>query len=461
VNLRSTASASRQDRAAEEPINPREYRTPFQRDCDRILYSSAFRRLAGVTQVVDVFERQLFHNRLTHTLKVSQVGRRLAELLLAKYADHQEVFQESGGIDVDVVEAACRAHDLGHPPFGHIAEEELQKCAKSWNEQRGERRGAPLTPLDSFEGNAQSFRIINKLAVRTARLGRIVALNLTRATLAATLKYPWLSDDERANSKRKWGAYLSEADEWLYATRLTPPPTPSIEAQIMDWADDVTYAVHDLEDFIRSGHVPLAQLVSESGADEQARFITRTTEHLSGKTDISADEIQRAFIELKKRWLPRAYTGDTNSRAELHDAASGLITQYLHPCEVRDGSLWIDRARVVEVNVLKQLIDSPSIAARQRGQREVIASLFSHLVAWMAEAIEHPDELRRLPVALRSYYELSRGDPGMQAWARQDDELIGARAVVDFISSLSEGQAVELHGRLTGVVDTSAFTPWL
>jgi dGTP triphosphohydrolase len=79
----------------------------------------------------------------------------------------------------------------------------------------------------------------------------------------------------------------------------------------------------------------------------------------------------------------------------------------------------------------------------------------------MAEAIEHPDELRRLPVALRSYYELSRGDPGMQAWARQDDELIGARAVVDFISSLSEGQAVELHGRLTGVVDTSAFTPWL
>jgi dGTPase len=416
--------------------------------------------------VVEVSERQLFHNRLTHTMKVSQVGRRLAELLRWKYASQPSVLQQVGGIDPDVVEAACRAHDLGHPPFGHIAEEELQTCIERWNEKRRKLIGPRVTKLDDFEGNAQTFRIVTKLAVRTARSATILALNLTRASLAAILKYPWMSNDERAQSKKKWGAYQSEADEFNFATTLTHPPVASLEASLMDWADDVTYAVHDLEDFIRSGHIPLAALLSDQDSGEQSLFIARATERLTAKKQFTADEIHQAFSELKKKWLPKPYTGAPISRAELHDSASSLITRYVNQCEIRGQSLWVGRGREVEVNVLKQLtwcyvIDNPALATRQRGQRAMIADLFWRLGGWMDEARGDPAELRRLPVLLRTCYELSLNDPGMRGWAGDDKELLGARAVVDYIASLTEEQSIELHGRLTGGPSQSALSRWL
>src|SRR5262245_24256313 len=116
-------------------------RSPAQKDRDRIVYTSAFRRLAKVTQVVAADNGHVFHNRLTHSLQVAQVGRRLAEKLARK---SQDVIDRAEGLDPDIVEAACLAHDLGHPPFGHIAEEELNDLAGM--------------SIDGFEGNAQSFR---------------------------------------------------------------------------------------------------------------------------------------------------------------------------------------------------------------------------------------------------------------------------------------------------------------
>ncbi|MGB9286651.1 MAG: dNTP triphosphohydrolase, partial [Candidatus Sulfotelmatobacter sp.] len=127
--------------------NPRtdgDDRTPAQRDRDRILYSSSFRRLAEVTQVVSASSGYVFHNRLTHSLQVAQVGRRLAEKLCKKYPA-----LTTDLICPDVVEAACLAHDLGHPPFGHVAEHRLNELAKAYG---------------GFEGNAQSFRIVSSLA---------------------------------------------------------------------------------------------------------------------------------------------------------------------------------------------------------------------------------------------------------------------------------------------------------
>src|SRR5262249_40956494 len=151
-------------------------------DRDRILYSSAFRRLAGVTQVVSPAEGEIFHNRLTHTLKVAQVARRLAEMLATKYRDTAKAW---GGIDPDVVEAAALAHDLGHPPFGHIAEEELNQLVANAVRQTAGTKHAKARPVEGYEGNAQSFRIITTLAVR--RPEAECGLDLTRATLNATL----------------------------------------------------------------------------------------------------------------------------------------------------------------------------------------------------------------------------------------------------------------------------------
>lgn len=125
-------------------------RQESQRDRDRLLYSSAFRRLAGVTQVIAPGEGHVFHNRLTHSLKVAQIARRLAERILSK----QSSLAEQLGVDPDVCEAAALAHDLGHPPFGHVAEKELDRLVVEHG------------LMDGFEGNAQSFRIVNSLSVR-------------------------------------------------------------------------------------------------------------------------------------------------------------------------------------------------------------------------------------------------------------------------------------------------------
>jgi dGTPase len=131
----------------------KDQREHYQRDRDRILYASAFRRLAEVTQVVSPAEGEVFHNRLTHTLKVAQVALRLAEMLLNRKGGAKRA-EAWGGINPDVVEAAALAHNLGHPPFGHVAEDELNHLVSR------------LAGADGFEGNAQSFRIVTKLAVR-------------------------------------------------------------------------------------------------------------------------------------------------------------------------------------------------------------------------------------------------------------------------------------------------------
>src|ERR1700722_18335562 len=147
-------------------------RSPAQRDRDRLVYSSAFRRLAEVTQVVAAASGYVFHNRLTHSLQVAQVGRRLAEKLLRDLPEDVSSL-DVPSIDPDVVEAAGLAHDLGHPPFGHVIEYELNDLSKDFG---------------GYEGNAQSFRILTRLAFHRYEYD---GLNLTAATLAAVLKYPW------------------------------------------------------------------------------------------------------------------------------------------------------------------------------------------------------------------------------------------------------------------------------
>ena len=141
----------RYDRRHEKDRDP-DQRSAFQRDRDRILYSPLFRRLAGVTQVVHAAEGHIYHNRLTHTLKVAQIGRRVAEHLIA--SNKSDLVTAVGGIDPDVVETAALAHDLGHPPFGHIAESELDAQLRRKNIN------------DGFEGNPQSFRIVTKFGKR-------------------------------------------------------------------------------------------------------------------------------------------------------------------------------------------------------------------------------------------------------------------------------------------------------
>src|SRR5215467_4051215 len=252
---------TRQDRRHNPDSAPDQW-LAFQRDRDRVLYSSALRRLAGVTQVVHAAEGHVFHNRLTHSVKVAQVGRRIAEYL--QQSEDQKLLEAIGGIDPDVVETAGLSHDLGHPPFGHIAEEELDRLLIR----------EKIT--DGFEGNPQSFRLVTTVIKRD---GRYSGLNLTRACLNAILKYPWERGHD-GKEKNKWGCYFSEKIDFKFARELNTgrDDFQSAEAAIMDWADDVTYSVHDIEDFYRAGIVPLDQILLDG--DERYRFITAVYDNL-------------------------------------------------------------------------------------------------------------------------------------------------------------------------------------
>ena len=176
-------------------------RRAFERDRDRIMYSSAFHRLAGITQIVRAGELDIFHTRQQHTYKVAQIGRRLAERSIRA----QEAEASLHGLDAEVVEAACLAHDLGHPPFGHAAESELDRIVRDPSVIGGDAGDAAR---DGYEGNAQTFRILTKLAVRYGK--EQPGLDLTRATLAATLKYPWLRDLDNKKKKSKWSSKPSK-----------------------------------------------------------------------------------------------------------------------------------------------------------------------------------------------------------------------------------------------------------
>lgn len=187
-------------------------------------------------------EANVFHTRQQHTIKVAQVGRRLAQKLL-KEQPREAKFR---GLDAEVVEAACIAHDLGHPPFGHVGEQALNDLVMVGDD-------------DGFEGNAQSFRIVTQLAVR---FPEIYGIDLTRASLAACLKYPWFREKSGKKS-RKWAAYRSEREDFEFARRYHQHEFKTLEAELMDWADDVAYSVHDLEDFHRCNALPWQKVFSE------------------------------------------------------------------------------------------------------------------------------------------------------------------------------------------------------
>ena len=411
-------------------------RTSFQRDHDRILYTSAFRRLAWVTQVVSAGEGEPFHNRLTHTLEVAQIGRRLAEHLLNQQREEAE---ELGGLDPDVVEAAALAHDLGHPPFGHTVEKKLD----------GLIRAAGLD--DGFEGNAQTFRIVAKLATRHVDFP---GLNLTRATFNAILKYPWLRQADLPERTRKWGAYASEKKEfdWVREDEVKEGRR-SAEAELMDFADDIAYAVHDVEDFFRTGLIPLDKLFRDD--DEVDRFLDgafSSLERSKQPVEHEKADCKSAFKELfEAAPITEVYAGTSQHRARLRSMTAGLIGGYVKairlqiPTQASDGRVTIEGQAKIELFVLKQLtwhyvINNPALATQQYGQRRIIRELF--------QIFNDAAVTRRLDIFPRSYRErlelLIQDD-------RYDVQEERVRIIADLLSGMTEQQVVAIHQRLTGV----------
>lgn len=435
----------RTDRLHNAPNN-RGLRSEFQRDRDAILHSDALRRLAEVTQVVSPSEGSVYHNRLTHSLKVAQIGQRLAQY----FVHRQPELAAKYGIDSDAVEAAGLIHDLGHPPFGHIAEKELNRLLV--------KDGI----VDGYEGNAQSFRIVTKLSVRNEDLP---GLDLTRATLNASLKYPYLqaaSDNplgappESIQRRRKWGAYESERYEFEFARQESVEEHRSPEAQIMDWADDLAYSIHDTEDFYRAGLIPLDRFAQLPDAVEE--FLTQVQhrwEEKSINTHIGWELAAECFRGICK-WMPfEAYRPTEFQRAQLRGYMSDRLNRYLTATGLREepdefgGVLAISEEHLAEVELLKELtwqfvIKNPPLASIRHGQRRIISDLY-RIFADCVLSGNRPSKWTLIPAKELDMLTRSVEENGVVP------DSTKLRIVADAISSMTDRQATLMHQRLTGV----------
>ena len=381
-------------------------RTEFARDRARIIHSFALRRLAAKTQVAVPWATDFPRTRLSHSLECAQVGRELGAAL---------------GADPDLMEGACLAHDIGHPPFGHNGEEALNLIASS---------------CGGFEGNAQSIRLLIRLEAKTVLPdGKSIGLNLTRASLDAATKYPW----SRAVNARKFGVYEDDLEIFNWYRSGVESGKTSMEAQIMDWSDDVAYSVHDLEDSLVSGQIKLDQLSN----DLPKLFKVAQEMYLA---DITEGEMQAALAALQKLscW-PRYYDGTHRSLARLKDLASQLIGRFAQAAEVAtqekygDGDLTrynanlvVPRAQRVEVALLKSMaghyvINASDSQIRYGEQQKLLTEL--------VEAI-----LESAPATLESFF--------LQDWQNAQTDQARLRVVIDQVASLTDPGAVALHKRL-------------
>ncbi|GAA1975981.1 dNTP triphosphohydrolase [Amycolatopsis minnesotensis] len=489
--------------------------SPFRADRDRIVSSPFFARLGGVTQVVSAGGSGLLHNRLTHSLKVATVARSIAERLLAS-PDAADLARKLGGLDPDVAEAAALAHDLGHPPFGHLGEGVLDRVARH-----------RFNLADGFEGNAQTFRILTTTDVRGPSA---VGLDLTAAVRAAVLKYPWSRlhrprphpsempvpprgaaepGDAPGTGSSKFCAYSTEWDDFEQARApfagRVEPWQQTVEASVMDTADDIAYAIHDLQDFHRIGVLQHAEVAAELGGwtanalelagldpatlDSEARRPGRSLERMRRRLhakdswivddDAFALAVARVRTELVDDLLSGAFDGSIEAEQALAAFSArwtarlvdGVLLTPSPP--TRTGHLTLRAAQWHEVQVLKFVhrrfvLLRPDLALHQRGQASLVSTLVDALDAWLVDR----DEAYRLPRRLRDLVELARTE--YAAIARAEPELlVGAtgepvrgtdavyelargRAVIDFVSSLTDKQAVSLLDALSG----RASQPW-
>jgi len=394
-------------------------RSDFERDRARVLHCAGLRRLSAKTQVVAAGSADFPRTRLTHSLECAQIGRELGEEI---------------GCDPDLVDAACLAHDIGHSPFGHNGEAALNELA---------------APYGGFEGNAQSLRLLTRLEPKIAGAG----LNLTRATLDATLKYPWFGQPGT-----KFGVYAEDAEVFDWIRAGAPAGRRCLEAQVMDWADDVAYSVHDLEDGFHAGLITFENLKSPAERAQVSRT-TATTYCDDGVPEAELIEILDELLALDM-W-PDSYDGGPVTAAALKNLTSELIGRFCVAAQ---------QATIAAVRLTPSSTTSPSshtspighslsryaadlvVPRRQRLECALLKGITAHYVMTRAGVVAAQARERELLTELAQAIE--RGaprtlDPLLRpAWDAAGTDAAHRRVVIDQVASLTDTSAIAWHHRL-------------
>jgi dGTPase len=411
------------DRWVAEPPK-RAGRTEFQRDRARVLHSSALRRLAAKTQVVRAGSGDFPRTRLTHSLECAQIGRELGAAL---------------GCDPDLVDAACLAHDLGHPPFGHNGESALAALADV---------GGPLA-CGGFEGNAQSLRLLTRLEPKVPGAG----LNLTRATLDAALKYPWFPEPVPAARAQenvtlhlpaKYGAYKSDISAFEWIRTGAPARRRCLEAQVMDWADDIAYSVHDVEDGLHAGLVSLKNLSDQS---ERARVSAVALAHYCApEWAVTAAELETVFAEFMRLdcWQ-FSFDGGPASLAAAKNLTSELVGRLCQAAE--------DETRAVAGSApLSRYAADLVVPRRQLLECALLKAVAAHYVMTREDAVAEQAHEREVITELALAVECGAPatlDPVFQpAWDGAADDEERRRVIIDQLASLTDTSALAWHDSL-------------
>lgn len=390
-----------------------DYRTSFQIDRDRIIHSSELRRLQGKTQVFLPGEYDFYRTRLTHSIEVAQIGRSICNYLFSKRKD---LFNDNYFIDEDLVEAACLAHDLGHPPFGHAGERTLNKLMKHYG---------------GFEGNAQTLRLLTETFYRKKDKHR--GLNPVRAFLDSVLKYKVVYSESRKkenhflyNPQKKYINFVFEGitiPQKLFDGELLNE-FKSIECQIMDWADDTAYAINDIVDSISGGFLTLVKLMSWAEANPKL------------------DDEEKFYLEQIIDWIKLG-----NYKANF----GSNIGEFIQACDITERNTFMDS----KTNRYKyKLIVNPTILKKANFYKRLSVEMVFQSSHLHQMEYKGGQMLRQIFELLEENYvnNLNKNkllpDFTDNLIRNENNKITRARLVCDYISGMTDGFAMRNYKRL-------------
>ncbi len=401
------------ERFLTEEGSGRSARTEFARDRARVTHSSALRRLGAKTQVLQPGTNDFARTRLTHSLEVAQVGREMAVEF---------------GIDPDIVDTACLAHDLGHPPFGHNGEKGLNDWAKDFG---------------GFEGNAQTLRLLTRIEQKVySKDGVAFGLNLTRASLDASCKYPWTRQfavqDSGADRSIKFGVYEDDVPVFEWLRQGAKDRIKCFEAQIMDFSDDVAYSVHDFEDAVVEGFIKLEELRGSS----QEQAIVNEIERWNGNR-IDSSELAAALdrLQANQYWL-NSYSGTPKDAGQLKNLTSSVIGSFVSRTTAATFQANADSlfARYAADVIVPQEVEA---------EIAIFKGLASYFLMSLGSRVDYYTDQRVLLSELADVLLASHGKHldgySLEAWNKAKTDTERHRVIVDQIAVLTDGAAVKMH----------------